>query len=249
MDKQSKDKLLDCRSMTDARPILETVKGLSNSAYTLAETAYAIREKQPDLARSFIDTIIREMEDHEKDKKIEETDENTDHQSSSTEGLEKIGKEHNAPEASKEQPEKKDQMGVPINESNGYPPAPMGQPTGHFQENHQCNGQPPQNGQMPPNGQIPQPMQQMQYTVQETQKMVNRLASGHDKIVEALKAMDKKVQETLAPKVNSLEMSDRLGGKGQKSNRSIIRETTGDSERDLATIRREISELNKQLSA
>jgi len=137
-------KLLELTDYADAKAILETVK-ISESARTLAQTAYQIQETQPTIARNFLKTVIKECEDEEK--KIEEVDGGTDTQSSSTTGLEKVGKEDNADESMTQADDTKDQMGVPIGE--------MAPPMG-----------------VPP--QIPPQQPPMQYTIQEAKAIRNQ---------------------------------------------------------------------------
>ena len=81
-------KLLELNDYSDAKAILETLPKLSDSAITLAQTAYQIKETQPALARNFLKTVIKECEDEEK---IKEVDGGSDTQYSSTTGLEQIG--------------------------------------------------------------------------------------------------------------------------------------------------------------
>ncbi len=145
-------KLLELKDWADAKPILETVKGLSESAKTLAQTAYQIQETQPDIARNFLKTVIQECECEEKTK---ETDGGSDHQSSSTTGLEKVGKEENAPEG----------MTSATGENQMGEMAPMG-------------GMPPQ---MPPMQQPPKP-QPIQYTIQEANAIRNAIKGVQEAI-------------------------------------------------------------------
>jgi len=255
MDKKCKDKLLACRTYAQAKPILET-QGVSVSGHELMHTAYAIQENQPDLARSFKQTVIQEMNgdvgddphakktDTDDRDEIKEVDGGTSHESSSTTGLEKMGTEQSAPEGASEQPDKKDQMGVAINEMGmpyGQPPPQGGIPP--------AGGMPPQQPPMaPPAPKPPMPQQQMmQYAVQETMR---QFAPYYNKMVEAIKAIDKKVQETQKGSVKSLEMGDKLGGKGTHSQGSMIRETVdGTSEKDLMVARSEITRMNKSIDA
>ena len=249
MDKSCKDKLMACRTYAEAKPILETAK-VSLSAHELAHTAFAIQEKQPELAKSFMQTIIQEASDLEVTKRstdsseIKEVDGGTSHLSSSITGLEKIGEEHDAPEAMQKQYDPKDQMGVSINETwggfGGMPPQ-----------------QPPMGGGMPPTGMQPmgqprppmppQAQQMMQYTINEAVRII---APKINKIIEAIQALDKKVQETVKGQVNSLEVGDKIGVRGTHSNGSFIRETVeGDTPADLSVARTEISRMNDALNS
>jgi len=182
MDKSIKEKLFSLKSYEEAKPILETV---SVSGHELAKTAYSIMQKQPIIANSFLKTVIQEIEDKEEEKKVAESDGGSSHQASSTTGLEKKGTEHDAPESASAQPDKKDQMGVAINEA--FPPMmpPM--------QGGQC-GQPQMN-----------PQQQMQYTISETVKLYMK------PIHEALKALDKKIKETQKETPRSLEIGSTMG--------------------------------------
>ena len=217
------DNLLDLKDYADAKKIMETVEGLSESAYTLAQTAYQIKETQPPIARNFLKTVIQEMDDCEK--KVEETDGGEEHQSSSTTGLEQIGKKEPAPEGMTSDTDVKDQMGVPIGEMA----PPMGMPP---------QGVPPP--QQPPMQQPPQ--QQMQYTIQEATAIRGQFKSIH----EAIKSLDKKITETQNSQVKSIEVG--IGPKGTPSHGSFIRETTGNQETDLETRRLQISKLNDAIN-
>jgi len=228
MDQAIKDKLMACKSYAEAKPILETV-GAGLSAHELLHTAFSIQAKQPDVAQQFLHTVIQEVENLTK---IKETDGGASHQSSSTTGVEKIGKEVDAPEGMAKQYDPKDQMGVPINETYGMMP-PMGQ------------GMPPMAPKPPmapqQMGGFQQPNPQIQYAVQEA---LRQFAPYHNKIVEAIKALDKKIAETVkevnAPK--SLEIGSRMGN--VKTPRTLIKETTENPEQELALRRQQIEEAN-----
>ena len=240
MDKTCKDKILACRTYAEAKPILETAK-VSLSAHELAHTAYAIQEKQPELAKSFLTTVIQEAEEQMKPKNIEagtvrEVDGGTSNQSSSISGLEKIGKDTD-PESMQKQADAKDQMGVPINET--WPPQQYGgfPPTGGMSP----MGMPQQRPPMPP-----QQQQFMQYTVNET---IRFLAPRFDKIVEAIQALDKKVQETAKSQINSLAVGDKLGKQGTHTFGSFVRETVeGNTQEDLAIAGTEITRMNDAIN-
>lgn len=212
-------KLLELADYADAKPILETVPTLSEAAVTLAQTAYQIKETQPQVARNFLKTVIKECEDEEKTK---ETDDNTDTQSSSTTGLEKIGTDHGDGEKPVDGAgDVNDQMGVAIGEMA----PPMGQ-------------QPPQ---APPQGmpQVPpQPQQQMQYTVQEAVA----IRSEFKKIAEAIKALDTKITETQNSQIKTVNVGTPYKGE------SMIRETTGDKAIDLQKTRSDILKLNEAIN-
>jgi hypothetical protein len=218
-------KLLDLTDYADAKPILETVPTLSNASWTLAQTAYQIKETQPQVARNFLKTVIKEMDDEEK--KVEETDGGSDTQSSSTTGLEKIGSESGDGESSvKGAANTNDQMGVAIGE--------MAPPMG---------GAPPQQvpPQIPP--QVPQqPQQQMQYTIQEATAIRGQFA----KIAEAIKALDTKITETVNSQTKSLDIGTAY--KGETARGSFIRETTGDAESDLQKTRGDLAKLNDAIN-
>jgi hypothetical protein len=243
MDKSCKDKLLSCRTYAEAKPILETSK-VGLSAHELAHTAFSIQEKQPELRDSFLKTVIQEMEDCEK--KVEETDDNSDHQSSSTDGLEKVGTEHDAPEGMGNQYDPKDQMGVAINET--FPQMPMQPPqAGGFQQQAPPM-QPPMQPPRPPMN----PQQQMQYTISEAvrSEISRTVAPYYNKLVEAVKALDTKVQETAKAKVSSLDLGEKMGGiRGTPSTGTWIKETTGSPEKDLDNTRREIEKFNEAINS
>ena len=140
MDKSIKNKLLSCRSYNDAKPILET-HNAGIAVHKLFSTGFGVQAKQPTVAQDFFNTAIQEIEDDEENKMkiVKEADGGKSEQSTSTTGLEKVGTESDAAESFHAQADKKDQMGVAINEA--FPPQP---------------GMP---GQMPPPMQ--QPQQQM----------------------------------------------------------------------------------------
>ena len=206
MDNTIKEQLRSCKCYDDAYKIVETTN-LSVSGHELLKTAFSVQERQPTVANQFISTVIQEMEDSEE--KTKEVDGGVSTQSSSTTGLEKIKEPTNAAEAADEQKDKKDQMGVAINEA--FPPPAQGGAGGAPPQMGAPGGVCPTCGQ-PPQGQ--QPQQQMQYTVKEIEGLK-----------EALKAMDKKVQEAVKQQPTSLDMGDRLGGKGISSVKSMIQET------------------------
>jgi len=199
------DKLLDARVFADAKAILETEKReISSTQSTLLQTAYQIRETQPNVATNFIKTVIQEM-DHE-DEKVEETEDNSNHQSSSTTGLEQIGTDHGDGEKPVDGvSDPKDQTGVPIGEMAPMPPQQI----------------PPQGG-MPP-AQAPQ--QQMQYTVQEA----TAIRSNFAKIMEAIKKLDTKITETQNAQIKSVPVG--VGESGTSSSgKFMIRETLGSTD-------------------
>ena len=224
-------KLLDLKDYADAKPILETCKTLSEASYTLAQTAYQIKETQPQVARNFLKTVIKEMDDEEK--KVEETDDNTDTQSSSTTGLEKIGSDKGDGGDSKTgATDKKDQMGVPIGEMA----PPMGMPP---------QGVPPQGAAPPPAGLPPAPpvpQQQMQYTIQEATAIRGQFKAIH----EAIKALGTQITETQNSQIKTIEVGTAY--KGESMVGKSIRETTGDKEIDLQKVRGDISRTNDALN-
>ena len=232
MDNSIKNKLLSCRSYDDARGILET-QGAGVAVHKLFNTGFMVQAKQPTVARDFFNTAIQEMEDDEEKKKIAEVDGGTSTQSSSTTGLEKEGTEENAAESASEQSDKKDQMGVAINEA--FPPQQPGMMPPQ-QPQQQMGGQ--CGGQMPPPQMNPQ--QQMQYTIAEIVRQ--QLAP----VREALKAMDKKIQETQKTQPTSLDLGPSLG---HKKPLTMIKETTGDKKQDLAATRNEIKRHNDLLNS
>jgi hypothetical protein len=235
MEQSIKDKLLSCRTYDDAKPILETI-GAGVSAHELARTAYSIQAKQPTVAHQFLTTVIQETEDEEEKKKVQEVDGGSSEQSSSTTGLEKVGSEENAAESFHTQTDKKDQMGVPINEVGGFPPQGQMPPQVPQQQmGGGCGGTP----QMPPQM---NPQQQMQYTVQE---IARHFAPQFKNMQEAIKTLDKKIQETQKEQVNSLDLGSQMGHKKQLA---VIKETTGDKNQDLRSARDEITKMNNYLN-
>lgn len=210
--------LLNLTDYADAKKIVETVK-LSDSARTLLQTAYQIRETQPQIARNFIKTVIQECDDEEK---IKESDGGSSEGSSSTTGLEVVGSKEEVT-AADNAVDTKDQMGVAIGEMAPPMPPQGGMPPA-----------PPQAPPMPP--QVPQ--QQMQYTIQEANLVRNQFKL----VQEAIKALDKKITETQMSQVKSIDVGTAF--KGESTKGSFIRETTGNKERDLDAARKSISKMN-----
>ncbi len=244
MDKSIKDKLLSCRSYNDAKPILET-NNAGVAAHKLFSTGFSIQAKQAPFAKELFNTAIQEMEDDEENKMkiVKEADGGKSAQSTSTTGLEKVGTESDAAESFHAQADKKDQMGVAINEAfppqPGMPPQqpapPMGQPQ---QMAGGCGGQPPQ---APP---MQQPQQQMQYT---TVQEVLRQGAILSQIQEAIKALDKKIQETQSSisQPSSLEIGSQTGQKSFAQ----IRETTDDKTINLTKARQDITKMNNFINS
>lgn len=225
------EKLLELKDYADAKPILEDVKNLSEASWTLAQTAYQIKETQPQIARNFLKTVIKECEDE--DKKVEETDDNTDNQSSSTTGLEKVGSD----KGDGDKPvtgagDTKDQMGVAIGEMA----PPMGMPP---QVPPQAPPVPPQTGMPPP---PPVPQQNMQYTIQEATAIRGQFKAIH----EAIKALTQEVKETKNSQIKSIDVGTSY--KGQSMAGRSIRETTGDKEQDLTKTRSDITKMNDEIN-
>lgn len=242
MDKSIRDKLLSCNSYDQARPILETVSA-GVAVHKLFTTGYHVQAKQPTVARDFFNTAIREIEDEE-EKKIKEADGGKSTGSSSTTGLEKVGTETDAAESFHTQPDKKDQMGVPIGETFPGQAPPPGMAGGQAPPPPQqmaggCGGagMPPQ--QAPPMA----PQQQMQYTITE---IARQFAPQFTQMREALKALDKKINETMKTQPNSLELGS--GMMGTQKSVAQIRETTGSPKVDLTKARQDITKLNDFLN-
>ncbi len=229
-------KLLELNDYADAKPILESAKNLSDASYTLAQTAYQIKETQPQVARNFLKTVIKECE-HEDDKdKIKEVDGGKSEQSSSTTGLEKVGTEEpDGAEPVTGATDTKDQMGVAIGEM--APPMPP-----------QAGGAPPVPPQAPPAippvpPQIPvPPQQQMQYSVQEALAIRGQFKA----FKEAIASLTKQIQETQNSQIRSIDVG--VGSKGTPSSGSFIQETTGNKEIDLQVNRLSISKMNDEMN-
>jgi len=240
-----KDKLIACKSYEEARPIMETLNA-SATAHELMGLSYSIQEKQPTHAKRFRDKVIQEMEDAEENKKrmqddedsVKEADGGVSKQSSSTTGLEKQGEEHTAPEEASAQPDKKDQMGVAINEMGQYPQQMAGQMAPQMAP----QGQQPYGGQHPPQM---TPQQQISYTVTETVRRI--LNPEIRKINEAIKAIDRKVQETQQQQPKTLELGSKLGMAGAPSHRAV-RETSSQVN-DLEATRSQIEKLNNMYNS
>jgi len=228
-------KLLELNDYADAKPILESAKNLSDASYTLAQTAYQIKETQPQVARNFLKTVIKECE-HEDDKdKIKEVDGGKSEQSSSTTGLEKVGSEEpDGAEPVTGATDTKDQMGVAIGEMAppmGVPP-PAGAPP------------PPQAPPMvppPPAPPVP-PVQSMQYSVQEALAIRGQFKA----FKEAIASLTKQIQETQNSQIRSIDVG--VGSKGTPSSGSFIQETTGNKEIDLQVNRLSISKMNDEMN-
>jgi hypothetical protein len=227
MDKTIRDKLLSCKSYAEAKPILETSHA-GVAVHKLFSTGFGVQAKQPTVAQDFFYTGIQEMEDEEE--KIKEVDGGKSEQSSSTTGLDKVGSESDAAESFHAQADKKDQMGVAINEAfppqGGMPPQPGMPPM----QPQQQMGQQPCGQQQPPMN----PQQQMQYTINETTR--NDIAQ----IKEAIKSMDRKIQETIRTQPSSLEVGSETGHKSV----AMIRETSDAPAINLQKARQDITKMN-----
>jgi len=261
MDKSCKDRLFACRTYAEAKPILETI-GVGPSAHELAYTAFSIADKQPRLRDQFLGTVMQEADEAEakkedtdkrdplKDKPIKEADGGTSHQSSNLANpIPHIGNEQSAPEGADAQPDKKDQMGVAINEMAPMPMQPQ-QPMQQAPPPMGGMGMPPQQPPMmpPPAPKPPTPQQQMQYTIQET---VRAMAGPYiNRLTEAIKVMDKKIQEVSKESVKTLEL-----GSGIKPHmgRLPIRETVGEDKGTIGTElenkRRSIQEIDDAMNS
>jgi len=226
-------KLLELTDYADAKPILESAKNLSDASYTLAQTAYQIKETQPQVARNFLKTVIKECEDEEE--KIKESDGGKSEGSSSTTGLEKVGTEGNADESMTQATDTHDQMGVAIGEMAPPMPPQGGAPAPPV---------PPQAPPMPP--QIPpvppQPQQSMQYTVQEALA----IRSQFKQFKEAISALTKEIKETQNSQIKSMDVGTAY--KGESMVGKSIRETIGDPERDLQKTRLDIKKMNDAIN-
>jgi len=222
-------KLLELNDYADAKPILETAEKLSEASWTLAQTAYQIKETQPQVARNFLKTVIKECDDEEE--KIKESDGGKSEGSSSTTGLEKVGTEGNADESMTQATDTHDQMGVAIGEMAPPMPPQAGAPP-----------VPPQAPPVPPQVPAPPPVQNMQYTIQEAQSIRGQFAA----IKEALKVIDKKITETQNSQIKSMDVGTSY--KGESMVGKSIRETIGDPERDLQKTRLDIKKMNDAIN-
>lgn len=181
MDTSCKDKILKSGSITETMKILETV-GASPSAKELMRLSISIQETQPQFAKQYRETIVKEIEDAEEEKKkqgVTEADGGVDHSSTSTTGLSKEGTEVKKEDVRSE-PGTKDQMTTSVSETY-----PGGQPQ-QVPPMQQGGGMPPQPPGMmpPPQQQPPQAMQQMQYTLQEIQGAMKLIDGRLNKIEE-----------------------------------------------------------------
>jgi len=269
MDTQCRNKLLACRTYAEAKPILETA-GISASGHELAHTAFSIASKQPTLRDQFLGTVIREAEDIEKEdtdkkdaleKKVHETDGGTSNQSSNkADPLPKIGSEGEAPEGAPAQPDAKDQMGVAINEmapmpfQQGYPPPMAGaQAPAAAPPAASPPPAPAPQGQMPPMQKPPAPPQQnMQYIQEAVNYGIRQQVAPHfNKMVEAIKALDKNVQEMSKESVRQLEIGSQIGQ--STGHAKLIRETIDDTnltpELNLGKKRQDMADYNEGLDS
>jgi len=245
MDTQCKNKLLACRTYAEAKSILETA-GISASGHELAHTAFSIASKQPSLRDQFLGTVIREAEDIEKEdtdkkdeleKKTKETDGGTSNQSSGlADPLPKIGSAQTAPEGADAQPDKKDQMGVSINEMAPMPfqqgmPPPMAGAQAPAMAPPAASPPPPPAppAQAPPMQKPPAPPQQnMQYIQEAVNYGIRQQVAPHfNKMVEAIKALDKNIQEMSKENVRQLEIGSKVPQHGLGHAR-LIKETVDD---------------------
>lgn len=266
MDTQCKNKLLACRTYAEAKPILETAN-ISASGHELAHTAFSIAAKQPTLRDQFLGTVIREaedIEDEDTDKKKElptkETDGGTSNQSSNTaDPLPKIGKEGEAPEGAPNQPDKKDQMGVAINEmapmpfQQGYPPPMAGAaPPAASPPQASPPPAPAPQGQMPPMQPKP-PQQQMQYIQEAINYGIRQqVAPQFNKMVEAIKQLNTNMQEMSKESVRQLEIGSQIPNRST-GHAKVIRETIDDvnmtPEINLGRKRQDMSDYNEGLDS
>jgi hypothetical protein len=230
MDASCKGKLMKARTLSEASKILETNKvKLGASAQQLLETAFAIKETQPQYANNFIATVIKETEsaidtenvhDTGVDKLKEGSANAGSEQSSSTDGLKDQGTDApNSDIESMQTASGEDQMGK-ISENIG---CPQGMDPSVYGQMQQGGGMP----QMPQMN-TPQAMQQMRYTaetiVKPFEQVVKRQQETINKLVEAVKVMDSKIQEATAfgGKGMSLNIPD---GTFNKTPRANIKET------------------------
>ena len=259
MDKSCKDKLLACRTYAEAKPILETLS-VGSSAHELAYTAFSIADKQPRLRDQFLGTVIQEAEevdakkeDTDKRDPLKEVDGGKSIQSSNlADPLPTLGKSEEAPEGAQNQPDKKDQMGVAINET--FPMMPqggMGQPQPQ-QQAPPMGGAPPMAPPAPPMMPPKPPMpptpqqQQMQYIQEIAQYSV---APYFNRIVEAVKAIDRKVQEISKEAPRQLEIGSKIN---VRSPSRPVRETIGELKTpasQLESKRLEIEDYDRAINA
>ena len=207
--KYCKKDLLNCRTLTEANAIMETLRP-SESARKLVETAIPLMTstdgRQRSIALDFIHTAIKEIDDDNdvkpKNGSVEPPtseavdtsnangDGTTSHQSTSTTGLPKEGSEE-AVEAGAIATE--NQM------KEGFPQPPQAVPPQMDPQLQQA---------MAPMGQLPQMnneqmMQQMRYTVQES---LRPIVSEIKSLKEGLVALDGKVQETVQLQTVALDI-------------------------------------------
>ena len=249
--KYCKKDLLNCRTLTEARSIMESLR-MSDSAQKLVETAIPLLHSQDGRQRSialdFMHTAIREAEEEDNDVKpkngsvepptseaVETSNTqpggSTNHQSTSTEGLPKEGTEE---------------------------PVEAGAIATENQMTESLPGMPPQGmdpalvQQMVPQGQIPQMnneqmMQQMRYTVQEALRPVIKEVQS---LKEGLVAMDRKVQETTSNSV-ALDITPRSPAvpvRIQETEPSIHASPMEKSKFNKQEIALQMERLNEELS-
>lgn len=269
MDASCKSKILEARTVNEALKVIETAKvKLRPSARQLLETAYAIKETQPQYASNFITTVIREVEsaiDSEgvHDEGIDKIKESGDvksgsgnagsEQSSSTTGLKDEGKDApNSDIESMQTASGENQMGK-ISENIG---CPQGMDPNVYQQ-MQGQGQMPQIPPMNPQ----QQMQQMKYTAETVaaplRAEIKSLKETNAKLLSAVSRMDEKIQEATAFGGKGMSL-DIPSGMFNKTPRPTIQETNSfDNVAMPAPVkfirantedaRERIREMNKQL--
>jgi len=264
MDASCKAKILGARTIQEAMKVVETNKvSLGISAEKLLRTAFAIQETQPEYAKNFKETVLSEVESaidsedvHDKgaDKIKEGSATAGSEQSSSTTGLKDEGTDApNSDIESMQTASGENQMGK-ISENIG---CPQGMDPSVYQQ-MQGQGQIPQIPNMTP----PQQMQQMRYTAETIVKpyvaKINKQQETIDKLVEAVRTIDGKIQEATAfgSKGMSLEIPS---GTFNKTPRAHISETIPSASgmisfpemrhprSDTTDARESLREMNKQL--
>jgi len=217
MDCAARNKtIMEAKTFGDVEKVLQEAK-VSRSALELARTAYQIREAQPNVARQFLTTVIKEMEEKDAEKKEKETEG----------GLPGSGEVGGTSRTLVSDELKHTDAGqVP---DTGFPGAQDQMKEGLFDGLHPdiAAGMQPQMQNMPPLS-LPNQIKQMQYTVRKMVaplvKEIADLKAENQRIKEAYTALDTKIKETISKGSVKLEMPAPSTGITMKSTRETVLE-------------------------
>lgn len=207
---------------------------ISRSGMELARTAYQIREAQPKLSEHFLDTVIREMEDHEK--KVQEYEGGQSEQAS-----------NRADPLPNEIKNKTSDGGNPSTQATGTEDQ-MREDIMSMMDPSIAQQMMPHN--MPPMT-LPQQIKQMQYTVKRMLgpiiKEVQTLRAENKQLKEAISAMDTKIRETQQRNSIALEISPKGNSKIKETTQSF-RLPIPVNYQSLEDARNEIADLNRMMN-